>query len=40
VEEDFPVDGEATVITSSMLRFDLPTQFFDGAHRDKACMRS
>jgi hypothetical protein len=34
-----PVDSDVPVVTSSILRFASPTQFFGGAHRSKVCMR-
>ena len=37
---DLPVDSEASLVTSSILRFASPTQFFGGAHRGRVCMRA
>ena len=34
------VDSEASVVTSSISRFAGPTQFFEGAHRGRVCVRA
>ena len=34
---DVSVDNEAPVVTLSILRFAGPTQFFEGAYRDRVC---
>ena len=33
------VDSETHVVTSSISRFTGPTQFFEGSHRSKLCVR-
>ena len=37
---DLPVDSEASLVTSSILRFASPTQFFGGAHRGRVCVHT
>jgi hypothetical protein len=37
---DVPVDSEVPLVTSSILRFAGPTQFFGGAHKGKVCVRA
>jgi hypothetical protein len=37
---DVPVDNEALMVTSSILRFADPTRFFECVHRDRVCVRA
>ena len=40
VVSDVPVYSETSVVTSLILRFAGPTQFFKGAHSSRVCVRA
>jgi hypothetical protein len=40
VVDDVSIDSEATVVTSLILRFADPTQFFGGANKGRMCGRA